>query len=190
MEQFWFNQPSILLNKAYITNIIPRSNQTLEEKLNAFTRLVICIALFVNVILRGSLKVLYVTLIICTLVILLYKSSKKKQGEPFFSSSPCNELQNMREQISNTRPTPENPMMNVMLPEIKDNPDRPEASRAYCAKVDKEINQSVRSNLDKKLFRNLGDEIDFDTSMRQFYTTPNTLIPNDQAGFAEFCFGN
>lgn len=190
MEQFWFNQPSILLNKAYITNIIPRNNQTLEEKLNAFTRFVLGIALLANVFLGGSLKVLYVTLILCTLVVLVYKTSKKKQGEPFFSSSTCSELQNMREKISNTRPKPDNPMMNVMLPEIKDNPERPEASRAYCAEVNKEINQSVKSNLDKKLFRNLGDEIDFDTFMRQFYTTPNTLIPNDQGGFAEFCFGN
>jgi hypothetical protein len=23
-----------------------------------------------------------------------------------------------------------------------------------------------------------------------FYTTPNTTIPNDQKGFAEFCFGD
>lgn len=26
--------------------------------------------------------------------------------------------------------------------------------------------------------------------MRQFYSTANTTIPNDQGGFAEFCYGD
>ena len=26
--------------------------------------------------------------------------------------------------------------------------------------------------------------------MRTWYATPNTTIPNDQKGFAEFCYGN
>jgi hypothetical protein len=26
--------------------------------------------------------------------------------------------------------------------------------------------------------------------MRSFYTNPNTLVPNDQKAFAEFCYGN
>jgi hypothetical protein len=26
--------------------------------------------------------------------------------------------------------------------------------------------------------------------MRQFYTTPNTLVPNNQKDFAQFCYGN
>ena len=42
----------------------------------------------------------------------------------------------------------------------------------------------------KKLFKDLGDEIEFDRSMRNFYSTPNTKIPNDQEGFAKFCYGD
>jgi hypothetical protein len=30
----------------------------------------------------------------------------------------------------------------------------------------------------------------FDHSMRNFYTNPSTTIPNDQEGFANFCFGD
>ena len=41
-----------------------------------------------------------------------------------------------------------------------------------------------------ELFLDLGDKIEFDGSMRNFYATANTTIPNDQRGFAEFCFGD
>ena len=187
MEQFWFNQPNVLLKKENITNIIPRHDQTLEEKLNAITRLILLIAILGHTYVGGSLKVLYILCIALTIIVLIYKTSNRKSAEAF---STCSKIENLKESISNTRPTPDNPMMNVMLPEIVDNPQRPEASRAYCPKVDAKINSAVRENLDKKIFRDLGDEIEFDTSMRQFYTTPNTMIPNDQKGFAEFCFGN
>lgn len=187
MEQFWFNHPYVLLKKENITNIIPKHNQTLEEKLNAITRLVLLFSLLGNTYLGGSLKVFYIVCILLTIIVLIYKTSKRRTAEAF---STCSKIKNLKESISTTRPTPKNPMMNVMLPEIVDNPQRHEASSAYCPDVDAKITSSVKDNLDKKIFRDMGDEIEFDTSMRQFYTTPNTMIPNDQKGFAEFCFGN
>ena len=47
-----------------------------------------------------------------------------------------------------------------------------------------------REYIKKKLFSDLGDNYNFDFSMRNFYTNPNTTIPNDQGGFANFCFGD
>ena len=41
---FWFNDPSILLNKKHIFVIWPNSFMTYEEKLNAITRLVILLS--------------------------------------------------------------------------------------------------------------------------------------------------
>ena len=32
--------------------------------------------------------------------------------------------------------------------------------------------------------------MELEQSLRQFYSTANTTIPNNQAGFAEFCYGN
>ena len=90
---------------------------------------------------------------------------------------------------SMTTPTKENPLMNVMLPEIQDNPKRNMAAPSFAPKVEKEINESVKKNLDPKLFQDLGDNIEFDSSMRSFYATANTQVPNDQKAFAEFCYG-
>ena len=88
-----------------------------------------------------------------------------------------------------TTPTPSNPMMNVTQNEYSDDPQRHEAAKSYVEPVVEEINQSVKSNLDARLFRNMGDEIDFENSMRQFHTTPNTTIPNNPMDFAKFCYG-
>ena len=99
-----------------------------------------------------------------------------------------------------TNPTKTNPVMNVLLPQISDEPKRKPAAPAYNPAVEKEINKStidfVDKNLggndvDKKLFASLGDSFNFEVgAMNRFYATPSTTVPNDQGGFAEFCYGN
>ncbi len=41
--------------------------------------------------------------------------------------------------------------------------------------------------IDEKLFKETGDKFEFEQSMRQFYTTANTMVPNSQKDFAQFC---
>ena len=87
-------------------------------------------------------------------------------------------------------------MMNVLLPEINANPNRNSGAPSFQPEIEKELNEKTKENiihkndLDPRLFKDLGDEMDFDYSMRQFYTTANTKIPNDQKAFAEFCYGD
>jgi len=96
----------------------------------------------------------------------------------------------MREQA----PTKKNPMMNVLMTDYKERPQRPRAEPAFAPSVRDTINEKtkeqIEEHLEQKLFRDLGDEINFDHSMRQFNSTANTKIPNDQTAFAEFCYGN
>jgi hypothetical protein len=115
-------------------------------------------------------------------------------------------------------PNKSNPLMNVLLPEIQDNPDRGGAMPAFVPKVEENINETAKqfisTNFDaskrdlisssganesderesrdiyNKLFSNLGDNFEFDQSMRNFYATANTRVNNDQRAFAEFCYGD
>ena len=90
-----------------------------------------------------------------------------------------------------TQPKKSNPLMNVMLPEIKYNPKRSAAAPSFNPVVEKEINESAGNvGIDPRLFVDLGDKLSFENSMRQFYPTANTRVPNDQTAFAEFCYGN
>jgi hypothetical protein len=94
--------------------------------------------------------------------------------------------------------------MNVLLTDIQDRPSRPAAEPAFNPKVERDINQSAQTfvvndlagdngnstDLDDRLFRDLGDNYEFSNSMRNYFATPNTRIPNDQHAFAEFCYGS
>ena len=96
-------------------------------------------------------------------------------------------------------PTPQDPLMNVLLTDIKDHPTRPAAEPAFNPQVEHAINQSAQEfvvqdlggnpNLEDRLFRDLGDNYEFSNSMRNYFATPNTKIPNDQHAFAEYCYG-
>jgi hypothetical protein len=79
-------------------------------------------------------------------------------------------------------------------------PLRPSANKSYNKDVYNEINDKtqtfVSNDIDDdkktrdKLYRDIGDTWEFEQSMRSWYTTPNTQVPNDQESFTDFCFGD
>jgi hypothetical protein len=98
-------------------------------------------------------------------------------------------------------PTPQDPLMNVLLTDIQDRPNRPAAEPAFNPQVERDINETTQqfvvndmdgntADLEDRLFRDLGDNYEFSNSMRNYFATPNTRIPNDQHAFAEFCYGS
>jgi hypothetical protein len=98
------------------------------------------------------------------------------------------------ERVDRTAPTTKNPMMNVLLSEYKDDPDRKKALE-YDDETHALINEKVKSKViatvgDPRIFRGMNNDVGFENSMRNFYTTPNTRIPNDQEGFGKFCYGD
>ena len=184
---FWLDNPNILFNKKKIMHIWPQSKYSFTEKLNAITRLVFILTLLGYLFTR-NVKILVTGVITIIIIIILYKTQKRKRKlnkkilkEGFTSPE-------LYEQVKSSfvKPTKTNPLMNVLLPEIQYNPQRKPAAPAFNPTVEKQINNKVA---DPRLFLDLGDNIAFDQSMRNFYATPNTTIPNDQTAFAEFCYG-
>ena len=95
--------------------------------------------------------------------------------------------------------TSQNPFSNVLLPDLEYNPHKKPAPPAYVADINNTIltnaKQTVKElnpdqpDIADKLFKDLGEQLEFEQSMRNFYSNPSTTIPNDQAAFAEFCYG-
>ena len=55
---------------------------------------------------------------------------------------------------------------------------------------EKKINRKAGNvGPDPRLFLDLGDSISFEQSMRNFYSTPNTKVCNDQTAFAKYLYG-
>jgi len=219
--QFWINQPSVLLDKNDMTDLWPMPLMSVEQKLNAITRLVLLLTIL-GFLITNNINIIFTGFITLAIFVMLYKtqytlnSSSSSSSSDSDSGSGSGSDSSKKEGFVNsqmynalkphlTTPTIQNPMMNVLLPEISYNPTRDEAAPAYNPEVEKEINHSTEGyvvldfeprnlteaeKLRKKLFADLGDKYEFDDSMRMFYTNPSTTIPNDQKGFAEFCFGD
>ena len=188
----WFKNPNFLFNYDNLFDLWPTEKMSREEKFNAITRLVILMTL-IGCFLFKSIKILITGIVTIVLLIATYLILNKKTIEKFSNEDIYEKLK-----INYTNPQINNPMMNVLPNEIKDNPHRLQAAPAYNKAVEKEINKStekfIKKNFDdintgEKLFENLG-KYDFEKSMRQFYTTANTSIPNNQKEFAKFCYGN
>ena len=210
---FWLNEPTILFDKKQITEIWPNPNMSNMEKLNAISRFVI-IASLLGYLITLNIGIIFVGIITLAVIAILYhvQSNKAKADEnakelpPKIKESFTNAILYNEVKDDYTNPKENNPMMNVLLPEISYNPTRNEAAPAFNVEVEKNINNSTKDYvidttfsdesakqkeyIKRKLFSDLGDSYTFDYSMRNFYTNPNTTIPNDQAGFANFCFGD
>mgnify|MGYP001247630757 FL=1 len=194
---FWLKNPLILIDKNHITQLWPEKNMQMEDKLNAMTRFILVLTIL-GFIFTNSTKVIISGVVTLAVIVMLYfsKSNSKKitlddlKREGFTNREV---YENLKPNF--TTPTKNNPMMNVLVNEYGENPQRKQAAPSFNQEVTEDINEAVKKNLieeqnvDPRLFQNLGDNFVFDQSMRNFYTTPNTKIPNDQKGFAEFCYG-
>ncbi len=190
---FWIDEPNILFKEEKITNIWPVHDMTFNEKLNSITRLVILLS-FLGVLFSNNMQTLVTGSVTIGCIVFLYyiKKNEKQEG---FTGKKLYEL--TKENYTN--PTEKNPIMNVLLTERKDNPNRNPAAPSYNEAVEPEINTATKDfvtsrfddpKIKEKLFQDLGDNFNFDRSMRQWYAMPNTQIPNDQKSFAEWCYGD
>lgn len=197
----WVDDPSVFFNKNTLLEVWPNENMTRKQKINAISRLVIYLT-FIGIFLFKSVKILITGIVTLGILILVYYVLIKKNNDfakQKIKEGFSDELMYQKVKHNFTSPTTPNPAMNVLLPEIYDNPQRLVAAPLYNKAVEKEFNDSVQNivkknfnddKIDERLFKETGDKFQFEQSMRQFYTTANTMVPNSQKDFAQFCYGN
>ena len=189
---FWVEDPNILIHE---TNFWPIPTMDKIDKFNAISRFIILLTIIGFVIMPNSTILVTGSITLFIIVLLYYLKQPTKEEFNSLVLVPDNVSE------ETTQSTPTNPLSNVELPEIQFNPERKEAQLAYDKENEAKINHNTKKmvmatsfpddqDLETKLFKDLGDEIEFDRSMHNFYTTPNTKIPNDQDKFAQFCYGD
>jgi hypothetical protein len=211
---FWSNDPTILLNKDYILQLWPSPKFSYEENLNAISRIVIILTIL-GFLITMSKNLLFVGLITLFLIFVLYKMRKQKITKDMFDSkegfsgidvknqeariiTPDTLKTYLKSDFETT--SKKNPLGNVLLTEIMDNPTRKAAPPSFNTEVYEDINVSTKKmiqslnpgikNTNKQLFGDLGEQFEFDQSQWSFYSTPNTKIPNDQGAFADYLYGD
>jgi len=83
-----------------------------------------------------------------------------------------------------TPPTSRNLFMNVLLDEMKYNPDRPQAAPVDNAMVKQTMDDFFRV----QWFSDPTDVFGKNQGQRQFITQPSTTVPNDQGSFADWLY--
>jgi len=197
--QFWLEDPSVLFNQSQIMQLWPRAEMSQNQKLNAVTRTVIVLTI-IGYAFSRRYQILISGVVALVITILVFKNSTHDESVKE-GLAILNVGKTMPEipPPKFTEPTQNNPMMNVLLPQIQDDPKRESASPSFNPKVETVINDKTQDfvveqfNSDPKikelLFSDLSDKMVFDQSMRNFYSTASTTIPNDQGAFAQFCYG-
>jgi len=165
-QEFWLSDPTVLLHKDHISELWPKSGTTLETKLNAGSRLVIILSIL------GYLFTMNISFFIIgfiTLAIIgglyninnshasiseaaasLLKSDGKNKDKEGFAVQGGQQRGGMGPagvavHGDFTAPTPSNPLMNVLLPEIKYAPGRANAMPAFSPEVEAQINESTKA---------------------------------------------
>jgi len=206
---FWSSEPTILLNKDYILQMWPLISMNIESKLNAISRLVIVLTIL-GFLVTFNIKFIIMGILTLALIYFIYRSRKQ---------AIIKELINSKEGFTNSISTTtnpvtldsvlktnfyhtnkKNPLSNVLLTDIMDNPHRKAAPPAFNPDVYEDINESTKKtiqylnpeikNTTKQLFSDLGQKFEFDQSMRNFYSMPNTRVTNDQGSFAKYLYGD
>lgn len=200
--RFWIEDPNVLLNTQYLFELFPVEPMSFEQKLNAITRLVLLMTLL-SFFYTHSVRLLLIGAISVFFIFMLYKAQepKKKEGlEIRDTLNPALEFYPTDTSNVFSEPNTANIMSNVLVTDYLYNPQRKPAPPAYNEKVNDNIVSQAKQLVQKthpdipdisdKLFKDLGDNMMFEQSLRPFYSTASTTIPNDQQSFSEFCYGS
>jgi hypothetical protein len=214
---FWGDNPNILLQNTY--ELFPVENMSYTQSLNAITRLVILITILLFCVFQ-KWTLIFISLVTLASIWVLHqyhmghfeKKRKKvsfkeddddlKMKENFESSykNPAKELVGEPNPDIFQKPSSTNPFSNTLMTDYDYNPHKKPAPPSFNINTNDDIlNKAKQTVIDcnpgqpdiaDKLFRDLGEQLVFEQSMRPFYSTASTTIPNDQTSFAEFCYGS
>lgn len=200
---FWFNDPSVLLNKDYIFDLWPINYMSYTQKINAISRIIILITVL-GYILTMSIRILIIGVLTLGIIVTLSYVNKEKNKPIKEGFSENNIIVNpdTLEQFLKSdfkEGNKKNPFSNVLLTQIEDEPNRKSAPPSFNPSVEEDITKNVKKavqfmnpgikNTDKQLYGDLWENFELDNANRIFFSTANTRVSNDQTAYAKFLYG-
>lgn len=181
--KIWYDDPSSFISYDNYYTVLPTQDMTTEEKINAIVRFFVYFGIVLALV-KTDYRYLFFGIIVGLVSVFLYKheNHQKAKVEKFLVK---NDLDVVNNKVC-ARSTVDNPFMNPSITDITDNPTRP----AACDLANDKVKSVVETNFSERLFKNVADLYGNTASQRQFYAMPSTTIPNNQGGFADWCYGH
>jgi hypothetical protein len=177
-EQFWFTDPAVLFRHDTWTRFVPTQDMTTAQALNAVMRFTVYSSVLLLVS-TGERSYLFAAPVVAIATVVLYQLFPNgKQLESFFNRGKAL----LREKF--TMPTPNNPFMNVLLTDIQDNPNRPDAADIGDPAIRDQVANAFAHTSD--LYMDSSDVFDQAQAMRTFHTMQSATVPNDQDAFLKW----
>ena len=182
MEKIWYDDPRHFVTQDNYYCIWPSKDMSFAQQLNCLMRFSIYFAIIVFLIKKDP-NILFIPIFmgIFTYYIYMVDTQNKKTEREMMEN--MNVTKDTSTGKTCQKPTSQNPFMNVLMSEYAQNPKRV-AACTMNNKVKKQVNQYFDANL----YRDVDDIFHKNASDRQFYTTANTTIPNDQTTFAKWLY--
>ena len=188
---FWFKDISILYNKNYLMEIIPKKEYDFNRKLNAVVRFTIYYGILLYILKRDK-NILCLPFITIVITVYLHKTSKDDAQDDNFKglmnakgSTNLREIDMMIDEINTDVyriPEIDNPMMNQNTFDLYEN------KKAIPTYNNPGVKRKVEETLDSQVFKDSNDLFNRRNSQRQWYTMPNTEAMNKQTEFAKWCY--
>jgi hypothetical protein len=175
-EQIWFKDPSILFTGATWSKFVPLQGMTTAEALNSVVRFTIYFSILLYVTTTVTAYIVTIPIVMVA-TILLYNMFPNGKTIESFKTKGIGKQQY-------TMPTAENPFMNVLLTEIQDNPNRPDAAPTSRADVKSDIYKAFQKTSD--VYMDTSDLFDQYQAMRTFHTLQSATIPNNFDDFKKW----
>jgi hypothetical protein len=182
-ERIWFDDPIGFMRDDRLSKFLPVSQTPLQEQLNAILRLAIYYAAIVFVF-RGSFAVLYVPLLTAVVTYFVYTADRTNEERMVNALESLDVVRDPRTREPCTRPTIDNPYMNVLISDYSSFPERPKA----CDITNESVQRRAEKLQSHNLYKDSDDIFDRNASSRQFYSNPSTTIPNEQNEFAKWLY--
>jgi len=186
MIPFWSDKISILYDKNFILDIIPKKEYDLNRKLNALLRFTIYYSLIVFLM---DTKKKYVLTFIIGMAIFTYLIEYKYKDA--FMDKVNNKLMNnthdmnINDLSSDCRiPTKDNPFMNPLLSDYGTDKSKP-ACQSYN---NKGVQRVTEDYFEEDLYKDVNDIFGKENSQRQFFSVPGNSVPNDRDTFMKWCY--
>jgi len=188
---FWFKDISILYNKNYLLEIIPKKEYDFSRKLNAVVRFAVYYSILLYIFKRDS-NILCFPFITIVITVFLHRTNRDETNDDamkgLMSSKGHTSIEDIDAMIMDINkdifrePDDDNPMMNQNTFDLYEN------KKAVPTYNNPGMKRKVEETLDNGIFKDSNDLFNRRNSQRQWYTMPNTEAMNKQTEFAKWCY--